>query len=127
MKDQVYGTEKGHGTKIISWLNEQAESTGLKLEVKLEDYLLTTQNFGEFELFSLSDDSIPVRKLILKAGKKFGVKMIEGGYNEKARILRRKKSDYAKVLKNETIIGHLELETPRFGSKKWEIKAEERR
>lgn len=127
MKDQVYGTEKGHGTKIIFWLNEQAVSIGLKLEVKLEDYLLTTKNFGEFELFSLSDDSIPVRKLILKAGKKFGVKMIEGGYNEKARILRRRKSDYAKVLKNEKIIGHLELETPRFGSKKWEIKAEERR
>ena len=74
MKDQVYGIEKGHGAKIISWLTEQAESLDLKFEVKLEDYLLNTQNFGEFELFSLSDDSIPVRKLILKAGKRFGVK-----------------------------------------------------
>ena len=53
--------------------------------------------------------------------------MIEGGYDEEARILRRKKSDYAKVLQNEKILGHLELETTRFGSKKWKIKAEERR
>lgn len=127
MKEQVYGIEKGHGEKITSWLNEQVKLTGLKLEVRLEDYLLTTQNFGEFELFSLSDDSIPVRKLLSKAGKRFGVKMIEGGYNEKARIIRRRKSDYAKVLQNEKILGHLELETPRFGSKKWEVKAEERR
>jgi hypothetical protein len=127
MKDHVYGIEKGHGEKITSWINEQAESTGLKLEVKLEDSLLVTQNFGEFELFSLSDDVPSVRKLIYKAGKRFDIKMIEGGYNEKARIIRRKKSDYAKVLQNEKIIGHLELETPRFGSKKWKIKAEERR
>jgi len=127
MMDQVYGAEKGYGTKIVSWIDEQATSAGLKLEINLENYLLNTQNFGDFELFSLSDDSLSVRKLILKAGKRFGVKMIEGGYKEKARILRRKKSDYAKVLKNEKVIGHLELETPRFGSKKWEIKAEERR
>ena len=127
MKEQVYGAEKGNGEKIITWISEQAESAGLKLEVRLEDYLLTTENFGEFELFSLSDDSVSVRKLISKAGKRFGIKMIEGGYKEKARIIRRKKSDYAKVLKSDKVIGHLELETSRFGSRKWEIKAEERR
>jgi len=127
MKDQVYGAEKGNGDKVVSWLKEQAKSSGLKFEVRLEEYILSTQNFGEFELISLSDDSIPVRKLISKVGKRYGIKMIEGGYVEEARILRRRKSDYAKVLRGEKVIGHLELETPRFGAKKWEIKLEEKR
>ncbi|WP_371503783.1 hypothetical protein [Nitrosopumilus adriaticus] len=127
MKDQVYGAEKGNGGRVTDWLNEQAKSTGLKLEVKLENDVLSTENFGDFDLLSLSDDSIKSRKLISKAGKRFGIKMIEGGYKEVARIIRRKKSDYAKVLKGEKVIGHLELETSRFGSKKWEIKSEERR
>ncbi|MCE9652476.1 MAG: hypothetical protein K8Q89_05400 [Nitrosarchaeum sp.] len=127
MKEQVYGTEKGHINKVVSWLNEQAESEGLKLKLKSEDYLLSTQNFGDFELFSVSDDSLLVRKLISKAGKRFNIKMIEGGYKEKARIIRRRKSDYAKVLKGDKVVGHLELESARFGPLKWEIKAEERR
>jgi len=127
MKEHVYGAEKGNIENVLLWLNEQAESTGLKLDIKREDYLLSTQNFGEFELFSLSDDSLSIRKLISKVGKRFGIKMIEGGYKEKARIIRRRKSDYAKVLKGEKIIGHLELESARFGPLKWEIKAEERR
>ena len=127
MKDQVYGTEKGNGEKVLTWLKEQSEETGLKFEIKLENYIISTQNFGDFEIFSLSDDSLKIRKLISKVGKRFSIKMIEGGYNEKARIIRRKKSDYAKVLKGEQVIGHLELETSRFGTTKWEIKAEEKR
>ena len=127
MKDQVYGAEKGNGEKVAAWLNEEAKSSGLKLEIKLEENVLSTQNFGDFELLSLSDDSVASRKLISKAGKRFGIKMIEGGYKEVARIIRRRKSDYAKVIKGEKVIGHLELETSRFGAKKWEIKSEERR
>lgn len=127
MKDQVYGAEKGNGERVTDWLNEQAKDAGLKLEVKLENNILSTENFGDFDLLSLSDDSIKSRKLISKAGKRFGIKMVEGGYKEVARIIRRKKSDYAKVLKGDKVIGHLELETSRFGSKKWEIKSEERR
>jgi len=75
MKDQVYGAEKGNGEKVVLWLKEQAKSTGLKLEVRLEDYIISTQNFGEFELISLSDDSISVRKLISKVGKRYGIKI----------------------------------------------------
>ena len=127
MKDQVYGAEKGNGERVKEWLNEQAKSIDLKLEVKLEKDVLSTENFGDFDLLSLSDDSVKSRKLISKAGKRFGIKMIEGGYKEVARIIRRKKSDYAKVLKGDKVIGHLELETSRFGTKKWKIKLEERR
>ena len=113
MKEQVYGAEKGNGEKVASWLNEQAKDSDLKLQVKLKNSVLSTQNFGDFDLS--------------KAGKRFGIKMIEGGYKEEARIIRRKKSDYAKVLNGDKVIGHLELETSRFGTKKWEIKSEERR
>ena len=127
MKEYVFGVEKGHGDEVVSWINEQADSTGLKLKVKLTGSILPTPSFGDFELFLLSDESLPVRKLILRAGKRLNVKIIEGGYKEEARILRRRKSDYAKVLKGDKIIGHLELETPRFGAKKWTVKLEERR
>lgn len=127
MKEYVFGVEKGHGNEFVSWINEQADSTGLKLKVKLSDFILPTPSFGDFELFLVSDESLPVRKLILRAGKRLNVKIIEGGYKEEARILRRRKSDYAKVLKGDKIIGHLELETPRFGAKKWTVKLEERR
>lgn len=127
MKNHVFGAEKGHAGEVIDWLKEQAKSTDLKLEIKLDDALLSTQNFGDFDLFSLSEDTVQIRKLLVKAGKRTGVKILEGGYKEKARIIRRKKSDYAKVLKNEKVIGHIELETSRFGPKKWEVKEEERR
>jgi|SaaInlStandDraft_6_1057023.scaffolds.fasta_scaffold86309_3 hypothetical protein len=127
MKEYVFGVEKGYGDEVVSWINEQADSTGLKLKVKLTGSILSTPSFGDFELFLLSDESLPVRKLILRAGKRLNVKIIEGGYKEEARILRRRKSDYAKVLKGEKTIGHLELETPRFGAKKWTVKLEERR
>ncbi|WP_299291224.1 hypothetical protein [Nitrosopumilus sp.] len=127
MKQQVYGTEIGNVEKVSTWLSSQAKDKGLDLDIESKNDLLSTQNFGDFELFSMSSDSSQVRKLLLKAGKRFGIKMIEGGYKEKARIIRRKKSDYARVLKGDKILGHLELETSRFGSKKWEIKLEERR
>jgi len=127
MKEHVFGVEKGHGEQVVSWINEQADSTELKLKVKLNGTLLSTPSFGDFELFLVSDDSLPVRKLISRAGKRQNVKIIEGGYKEEARIIRRRKSDYAKVLKGDKVIGHLELETPRFGSKKWTVKVEERR
>ena len=65
MKEYVFGVEKGYGDEVVSWINEQADSTGLKLKVKLTGYILSTPSFGDFELFLLSDESLPVRKLIL--------------------------------------------------------------
>jgi len=65
MKEYVFGVEKGYGDEVVSWINEQADSTGLKLKVKLTGSILSTPSFGDFELFLLSDESLPVRKLIL--------------------------------------------------------------
>jgi len=53
MKEYVFGVEKGHGDELISWINEQADSTGLKLKVKLTGSILPTPSFGDFELFLL--------------------------------------------------------------------------
>ena len=65
--------------------------------------------------------------LILKASKRFKIKVIEGGYRTKERIFHTKKSDYGIVRKGDKIIGHIELESSRFGKDSWNVKSEERK
>ncbi|MDH3611457.1 MAG: hypothetical protein OEM79_06820 [Nitrosopumilus sp.] len=125
MKDsETFGIEKGHGEEVITWLNQQSKDS--KFEARLYGYSVATQNFGEFEMFSWIGDVQIARKLIIKASKRFKIKVIEGGYKPKERIFRLKKSDYAKVRKGEKTIGQLEFEVTRLGNSQWEIKNEER-
>lgn len=125
MKDsETYGIEKGHGQEVVAWLNQQAKNS--KFEARLYGYSVTTQNFGEFEMFSWIGDVQIARKLIIKASKRFKIKVIEGGYKPKERIFRIKKFDYAKVRKGEKTIGQLEFEVSRVGNNQWEIINEER-
>ena len=50
---ETFGIEKGHGEEVIAWLNgASAESKGTKLEARLYGYEISTQNFGDFEMFS---------------------------------------------------------------------------
>ncbi len=124
MKDsETYGIEKGHEEEVIAWLNEQSKNS--KFEARLYGYSISTQNFGEFEMFSWRGDVQVARKLIIKASKRFKIKVIEGGYKPKERIFRIKKFDYAKVRKGDKTIGQLEFEITRFGNNQWEIKHEE--
>ena len=125
MKDsETFGIEKGHGEEVITWLNEQSKDS--KFEARLYGYSVATQNFGEFEMFSWMGDVQTARKLIIKASKRFKIKVIEGGYKPKEKIFRMKKSDYAKVRKGDKTIGQLEFEVTRLGNNQWEIKNEER-
>ena len=124
---ETFGIEKDHGNEVIEWLNEQAAKQKFKLEARLYGYTVSTKNFGDFEMFSWIGEVQNARKLIIKASKRFKIKIIEGGYKPKERVFRMKKFDYAKVRKGEKILGHLELEASRFGSNHWEIKDEERR
>ena len=78
-------------------------------------------------MFSWMGDTQFARKLIVKASKRFKIKVIEGGYKTKERILHTKKSDYAFVRRGDKIIGHIEFVASRFGREKWKIKNEERR
>ncbi len=128
MKDsETFGVEKGHGEEVIAWLNEQSKSQNMKLEARLYGYTISTTNFGEFEMFSWIGDVQIARKMIIKASKRFKIKVIEGGYKPKERIFRMKKFDYAKVRKGDKTIGQIEFEASRFGSNQWEVKDEQRR
>ena len=124
---ESFGVEAGFGAKVVEWINDEAKKQGLKMEARLYDYKISTQNFGDYEMFSWMGDVQAARKLIIKASKRFKIKVIEGGYKTKEKILHMKKSDYAMVRKGDKVFGHLEFEASRFGTEKWKIKAEERR
>ena len=127
MRDsETFGIEKGYGEEVVAWLNEQAKSQKIKLEARLYGYTLITKNFGDFEMFSWIGDVHAARKMIIKASKRFKIKVIEGGYKPKERIFKIKKFDYVKVRKGDKTIGQIELEASRFGNNQWEIKDEER-
>jgi len=123
---ETFGVEKGHGEEVVAWLNEQAKPQSVKLEARLYGYNVTTENFGEFEMFSWIGDVQNARKMIIKASKRFKVKVIEGGYKPKEKIIKMKKFDFAKVKKGDKTIGQLEFVSSRFGNKHWEIQNEER-
>ncbi len=123
---ETFGIEKGYGEEVITWLNEKAKSQGTKLEARLYGYEIATKNFGDFEMFSWMGDVKIARKMIIKASKRFKIKIIEGGYKPKEKIFRMKKLDYAKVKKGDKTIGQLEFTVSRFRNEQWEIKKEER-
>lgn len=128
MKDsETFAVESGYGSKVIEWLNEEAKENNLKFEARLYDQTLSTQNFGSFEMFSWVGNAPIARKMIIKASKRFKIKIIEGGYKTKERILHFKKSDYGIVRRGDKIIGHIELEISRFGRDNWKVKSEERK
>ena len=123
---ETFGIEKGYGEEVVSWLNEQAKSQSIKLEARLYGYNVSTENFGDFEMFSWIGNVQSARKMIIKASKRFKVKVIEGGYKPKEKILKMKKLDFAKIKKGDKTIGQLEFAASRFGNKHWEIQNEER-
>lgn len=123
---ETFGIEKGYGKEAISWLNEQAKSQKIKLEARLYGYSVSTKNFGDFEMFSWIGDIQVARKLVIKASKRFKVKIIEGGYKPKEKIFKMKKLDYARIKKGDKTIGLLEFTASRFGNSQWEIENEER-
>ncbi len=123
---ETFGVEKGYGQKVVSWLNEQSKSQSMKLEARLYGYTITTKNFGEFEMFSWMGNVQSARKMVIKASKRFKVKVIEGGYKPKEKIIKMKKFDFAKVKKGDKTVGQLEFVASRLGNKHWEIQNEER-
>ena len=123
---ETFGVQKGHGKEIVDWLNEQSKKQNNKLEARLYNYEISTKNFGDFEMFSWMGDVQIARKMIIKASKKFKIRVIEGGYKPKEKIFKMKKFDFAKVKKGDKTIGQLELSVSRFGNAQWEIQDEER-
>ncbi|RMW37724.1 MAG: hypothetical protein EA447_05155 [Nitrosopumilus sp.] len=127
MRDsETFGIEKGRGKEVITWLNEHAKTQKIKLEARLYGYTVSTKNFGDFEMFSWIGDVQVARKLIIKASKRFKVKVIEGGYKPKEKVISMKKFDFAKVKRGDKTVGQLKFSAPRFGNSQWEIEDEER-
>ena len=125
-ESETFGAEEGSGKELVQWMNEEAKRRSVKFEARLYDYVIKTENFGTFEMFSWMGDVQIARKMIIKASKKFKIKVIEGGYKPKDKIFKMKKLDFAKVKKGDKTIGQLEFAVSRFGNGQWEIQDEER-
>ena len=123
---ETFGVQKGHGKEIVEWLNEQSKTQKTKLEARLYNYEISTKNFGDFEMFSWMGYVQIARRIIIKASKKFKIKVIEGGYKPKEKVFKMKKFDFAKVKKGDKTIGQIEFAVSRFGNAQWEIQDEER-
>ena len=125
-ESETFGAEVGSAEDVVKWMNEEAERRKAKFEARLYGYVITTENFGKFEMFSWMGDVKLARHLITKASKRFKAKVIEGGYKTKDKVYSAKKSDYAMVRNGDRVVGHLQFSAPRFGGD-WELVAEERK
>lgn len=123
---ETFGIESGHGKEVIEWINEEARKDDLNFEARSYSYEISTQNFGSFEMFSWVGDIQTARKIIVKASKRFKIKVIEGGYKTKERILKIKKQDYAMVRRGDKVIGHIAFTSSRLGGH-WQVAKEELR
>ncbi|MEX1053979.1 MAG: hypothetical protein WEC35_06220 [Nitrosopumilaceae archaeon] len=124
---ETFGVEKGYGEQAVQWMNGESEKLDLKFEARLYGYEIETKNFGPFEMFSWIGDTKAARSLVVKASKRFKIKVIEGGYKAKEVMLKLEKTDYAMVRKGDRVIGHIEFSSSRLTGSKWIVKLEERK
>ena len=124
---ESFGVESGFEEQVLDWMNNQAKKNKLKFEARAYSYEITTKNFGTFEMFSWIGDVKAARSLITKASKRFKIRVIEGGYRTKEKVLKSKKTDFAMVRKGDRVIGHLEFSSSLFGDTRWKLKTEERK
>ena len=124
---ESFGAESGFGEQVLHWMNSEAKKRKLKFEARAYSYEITTKRFGIFEMFSWIGDVKVARRLITKASKRFKIRVIEGGYRTKEKVLKTKKTDFAMVRKGERVIGHLEFSSSMFGDTRWKLETEERK
>ncbi|MDE1830707.1 MAG: hypothetical protein KGI25_10340 [Thaumarchaeota archaeon] len=124
---ESFGIEKGYGKQAVDWMNEEAEKEDWKFEARLYNYEIETKNFGAFEMFSWIGDSKAARDLIIRASKRFKIKVIEGGYKTRKMIIKMVRNEYGMVLKGDRIIGQIEFSSSRLTQSKWIVTKEERK
>ena len=56
MDSETFGAEKGFGSKVVKWMNEQAEKNHWKFEAREYNYEIKTKNFGSFDMLSWMGD-----------------------------------------------------------------------
>jgi len=126
-ESETFGVESGFGERALEWMNTRAKKNKSKFEARAYNYEITTKNFGTFEMFSWIGDVKVARSLITKVSMRFKIRVIEGGYRSKEKILKRKKTDFAMVRKGERVIGHLEFSSGLLGNSMWKLENEERK
>ncbi len=124
---ESFGAQEGHGERVVEWINAYAAKSGLKLEARLYGHTVKTQNFGSFEMFSWVGDVKAARRAVVRASKRFRVRVIEGGYKTRESILSTRRVDYAMVRDGERTVGRLKFEAPLLGNRPWKLCAEETR
>ena len=118
---ETFGVESGFEERVLEWMNSDAKKRKLKFEARSYGYSISTENFGTFEMLSWIGDVKVARSIITKASKRFKVRVIEGGYRTKEKVIKRKKTDFAMVRKGDRVIGHLEFSSSLFGDTKWKL------
>jgi len=124
---ESFGVESCFGEQVLEWMNSEAKKRKSKFEARSYSDEITTKNFGTFEMFSWIGDVKAARSLITKASRRFKIRVIEGGYRTKEKVLKSKKTDFAMVRKGDRVIGHLEFSSSQFGDTRWKLKTEERK
>jgi len=124
---ESFGVESGFGKQVLEWMNSEAKKRKSKFEARSYSDEITTKNFGTFEMFSWIGDVKAARSLITKASRRLKIRVIEGGYRTKEKVLKSKKTDFAMVRKGDRVIGHLEFSSSLFGDTRWKLKTEERK
>ncbi|MDE1762639.1 MAG: hypothetical protein KGH88_00135 [Thaumarchaeota archaeon] len=124
---ESFGIEKGYGRQAVDWMNEEAKKMEWKFEAKLYDYEITSKSFGTFEMFSWMGDSKAARDLVIKASKRFKIKVIEGGYKTRRLIVKVARHEYGMVRKGDRLLGQIEFASSRLTNSKWTISKEERK
>ena len=124
---ETFGVESGFAKEVLEWMNNEAKKRKSKFEARVYNYEIATKNFGTFDMFSWIGDVKVARNLIVRASKRFKIRVIEGGYRTKEKVLKSKKTDFAMVRKGERVIGHLEFSSSVFGNSLWQLKSEDRK
>jgi hypothetical protein len=124
---ESFGIEKGCGEEAVRWMNEEAKEMGWKFEARLYDYEISTKNFGQFEMYSWIGDPKAARDLVVRASKRFKIRVIEGGYKSKQLIMKIARNEYGIVRRGERAIGQIEFTSTRLTGSKWTVTKEERK
>ena len=119
-----FALEQGKSAKAIDWMNSYAKMKNRKLEVKLENYSLSTLKFGNFDAISWNGDWSAARIIIVKASSKLNMKVIEAGYHKKGSLISSLlggSDEIAKVYSGGKLVGNIVLKSK---SGKWIVKSE---
>ena len=119
-----FALEQGKSAKAIDWMNSYAKMKNRKLEIRSENYSLSTLKFGNFEAISWNGDWSAARLIIVKASSKLNMKDIEAGYHKKGSLLSSLlggSDEIAKVYSGGKLVGNIVLKSK---SGKWIVKSE---